>query len=74
VNLLKCDAERHHNAAGVGQGEAPQHRQASSKNAIVKRLLCVFVGVISFIAVVCVVIVFVTQSSSFEKKSATMGK
>jgi hypothetical protein len=74
VNLLKCDAETNHNATEWGQGEVPPHRQSSGKNTVVKRLLCVLVGVISFTAAICVVIAFVTQNTQFKKKSATKGK
>jgi hypothetical protein len=70
VNPLKCEAETNRNAVDGGQGEVPPDRQASSKKAIVKRLLCVFVGVISSTAAICAVLAFVTQDSQSEKKPA----
>lgn len=73
VNLLKCEAETDHNAAGGAPGEVPPHRQAPSKKATVKWLLCVLVGIIASTAAICVVIAFAKQSSQSEKKSASTG-
>lgn len=74
MNQLKCETEANRDAAANGdQGAIPPDRQASSKKTIAKRLLCVFVGIISCTAAICAVLAFVTQSSQSEEKAANTG-
>jgi hypothetical protein len=70
VNRPKYGAETNHNAAGVGQGEVPQHRQTST----FKKLLNMVLSVISFSITIWVFVEIVKGVTEFKKKSATTCK